>query len=190
MNALDLARVEDLVAKGEPLDGRVLLGEGGVVLLVAGQPVRAGHVRHGCLVAQTALGNLKRRRQVEDGPTVLDAHDPSRREALAVADAVDFKKDRPLPITAPQEVRVYRMDQPVAVDRTRSRNDRLAQHLPTKDMGTRPVGRSKQVLLDLLELEKGEEVGGGVGQGKSSSERSLACASWSTVPAAIALANR
>ena len=87
--------------------GRRPLGEGG-------QGVGLGDERHRRLVGHPLLGDLERRRQVEDGPPVLDGHDPTGAEGSPVAEAVDLVEDRGVGIPWAEKVGVQRVHGAVA----------------------------------------------------------------------------
>ena len=73
------------------------------------QRLGVGRVGHRVLVLGAGLGDVERRRQVEDRAAVLDRDDAPGREAAAVADAVDVEDDRDARVAGPQEVRVQRV---------------------------------------------------------------------------------
>ncbi len=70
-----------------------------------GERLGVGHVGHGELVLEALLEVVERRRQVEDGPPVLDGHHPPGGEGPPVADAVDLVEDRDVRVAGAQEVR-------------------------------------------------------------------------------------
>ena len=129
--------------------------------LEVGQRVRRRDVGHVDLVRQALLGGVEAGLQVEDGLTVLDGHDATRGEALAVADAVDVVEDRGHRIAGTQEVGVQRVNPTVAViDGPRGRHQRLSGDLSAEDALTVLLGRSsaEDVDLDGLEIQQGDEV--------------------------------
>ena len=87
--------------------GRRPLGEGG-------QGVRVGTSRHRRLVGHPLLGDLERRRQIEDGPPVLDGDDPAGAEGPPVAEAVDLVEDRGVGVARAEKVGVQGMHGAVA----------------------------------------------------------------------------
>jgi len=83
-------------------------------------------------VLKARLINVEGRLHVEDCSTVLDGNDPSRGEALAVTNAVDFIEDWDIRVAGAKEVRVQRVDVSV-VNRSARCNESLGQDLATKD---------------------------------------------------------
>ena len=90
---------------------------------------------------------------------VLDGDDAPGGEALAVADAVDLVDDRHLGIAGQQEIGVQRMRQH-ALDGAGGRDQRLADHLAAEHAlpADLRAAAAKQVHLELLEVEDGEQV--------------------------------
>ena len=117
---------------------------------------RRGH-RHLVLVALLAL--LERDRHVEDRAPALPRDDVTRRERLAVADAVDGEDDRHARIAGTQEIAVQRMrEQPRRG--ARRCDQRLRRHLPAEETaGPRLlVAAAEDVEIDVLEIEEIEEI--------------------------------
>ncbi len=119
---------------------------------------------HRELVLEALLGHVKAGFHVVDRPTVLHGHHAPRREALAVADAVDFVEDRNLRIARTQKVRVQRVDVALIHGAPR-RHECLGGDLSTEDALTLLVGLdpAEDVLLDRLEVEQVDEEIEGVG---------------------------
>ena len=113
------------------------------------------------LVFEPLLGRLEGRRADEDLLAVLDRHHAPRREAAAVAAAIDAVDDGLGEVAAPQEVRVHRMHDAAVVDRGMRGHQCLAQHLPAEHLRAARVAAlaAKQVDLETLELELLLEVG-------------------------------
>ena len=90
---------------------------------------------------------------------MLDRLHPPRREALAVADAVDVVDDRHLGVAAEQKVAVQRMGWP-ALDGTQGGDQRLPDHLSTEHALPPGLWRAtaKQVHFERLEIKDGKEV--------------------------------
>ena len=83
---------------------------GGLDLLDARlQGLGVGRLRHRVGVLVSVLGDVERRRQLEDGPAVLDGDDTPCGERPAVADAVHVVEHRGLGVAGPQEVGVERV---------------------------------------------------------------------------------
>ena len=93
---------------------------------------------------------------------VLDRHHAAGGEAAAVADAVDLVDDRDLGIAAEQEIGMQRMRRPIGdvVDGAAGGDQRLADHLAAEHPLPALLRRAaaKQVHLDRLEIEDGEEI--------------------------------
>ena len=68
------------------------------------KPIRAGHVRHLCLVFETVLGFLKGCRKIEYRSAVLDRDDASHRERTTVPCPIDLIDDRLGHVATTQEV--------------------------------------------------------------------------------------
>ena len=117
------------------------------------------------LVLEALLGRLERRRADEDLLAVLDRHHAPRREAAAVAAAIDAVDDGLGEIAAPQKIRVHRMHDAPVVDGGMRRHQRLAQHLPAEHLRTARIAAlaAKQVHLEPLELELLLEIGEAAG---------------------------
>ena len=145
----DVALV-DRVGPVEPL-GQLLLP--GLEALGEGrQRLGFGHVGHGELVLQALLEIVERGLEVEDGPAVLNGHDPPGGEGPPVADAVHFVEDGNAGVAWPQEVRVQRMHAPV-LDRATRRHQRLSRHLPAEHALTLLVGLGTPEDVDLNGFE-------------------------------------
>ena len=93
------------------------------------QRLGVGRFRHRVLVLGPRLEDVERRREVEDRLAVLDRHDPSRREAAAIADAIDVVDDRHSdhPIAGSTRMRVQSV-----FDRTAGRDQRLTGDLSSE----------------------------------------------------------
>src|SRR6185295_18441497 len=78
-------------------------------LMLVLELIRIGHLGHRELMFQALFLHLKGRREREDLFAVLDRHHAARREAGAVATAIDFIKYRNLGIASAQEIAVERM---------------------------------------------------------------------------------
>ena len=125
-----------------------------------GEFFRRRHVRHLVLVVERAfLLDMKRHHDREDRVAVLDRGDPAGRIALAVAQPLDLVDDRNLRIAGQDEIAMQRMRQP-AFDGAARRHHRLSDHLPAEHplpARLRAVA-AKQVHLDRLEIENGNQV--------------------------------
>ena len=119
------------------------------------QRLRIGRLGHRVLVLRARLEHVERRRQVEDRLAVLDRDHPPRREAAAVADAVDVVDDRHPRVAGPQEVGVQRVH--VAVFHGAARRDRAPAPRPAPEhalpvlVGAEPA---EQVHFELLQLQQ------------------------------------
>jgi len=93
---------------------------------------------------------------------VLDRHHPPGREAAAVADAVNFVDDGDLGVARQQEIGMERMRRPTgdvlhgAAGGDQGLPDHLAAEHPLPSLLRRAA--AKQVHLDRLEIENGEEI--------------------------------
>ena len=85
---------------------------------------------------------------------MLHGLDPSRGEALAVADPVHLVDDGRRHIARRQEVGVQRVRHP-ALDRGRGGHQRLADHLTAEDAATAQVGglTAEEIHLEHFELQ-------------------------------------
>ena len=92
---------------------------------------RIGHLGHVELMLEARLGELKRGCHREYLLAMLDGDDAARREARAVAAAVDFVKYRHLGIAAAQEIGMKRVTL-AALHGSRRGYQRLPKHLPAK----------------------------------------------------------
>ncbi len=134
----------------------------------ARQILRRRHVRHGRAVVITGLGLVERGAHHEHGRAVLDRRHAPCREAAAVAHALDVVDDGVGGVAAEQKVGVQRMDGARRVDRAHGGDQRLAEHLPAVD-ALPAVSRAHaaiEVLLELLEIENGDEARDGPGRFK------------------------
>ena len=104
--------------------------------------------------------DLKRRRQIEDRPSVLHGDDPASREALAVADRVHGVDDRLARIAGTQKIGVQRMDVSFGRNRLFSgaeclTDDLTAEHsTPSEVLALAP----EDVLFDSLEAKDADEL--------------------------------
>ena len=152
---IDVARVDrprPRVPVAEPLPPRGHpLGEGG-------QGLGLGHRRHRELVVEARFPDVERRRQVEDGVTVLDGHDAPGREGAAVADTVDLVEDRDGGVARSEEVGVQRVDGARA-HRPAGGDQGLLRDLAAEDALTLLVRAPtpEDVDLDRLEVEQIDE---------------------------------
>ena len=123
-----------------------------------GERLGVGDLGHGELVLEAHLVVVERGRHVEDGPPVLNGHDPPGGERPAVADPVDLVEDRDLRVARAQEVRVQRMDPPV-LDGAARRDQGLGGHLAPEDPLALLVGlrAPEDVHLNGLEVEQVDE---------------------------------
>src|ERR1700692_2968386 len=99
---------------------------------------------------------------------MLDRGDPAGRIALAVAQAFDLVDDRNLRIARQDEIAMQRMRQP-ALDGAACRYHRLSDHLPAEHplpARLRAVA-PKQIHLDRLEIENGNQVNPAFGHGSA-----------------------
>ena len=96
---------------------------------------------------------------------VLDRDHAAGGEALAVADAVDLVDDRHLRVAGEQEIGVQRMRRALrhALDGAASRDQRLADDLAAEHALPAALRRAaaKEVYLERLEIEDGDEIGNG-----------------------------
>jgi hypothetical protein len=106
-------------------------------------------------VLQALLVHLERRRQHEDGLSVLDAGDPTRDEGPAVADPLHAVDDRHLGLPGPQEVAVQRVDRVRRIHGATGRHEGLSGDLAAEDVlqPRRRAGATEQVHLELLDVE-------------------------------------
>ena len=137
----------------EPVADLVLVGL--EPLAHGGQRLGVGHLGHGDLEVEARLVDVERRRQVEDGPAVLDGHHPPGGEDPAVADAVDLVEHGHVRVAGPQEVGVQRVG-PADLDGAAGGHEGLGGHLAAEDalallVG---VGPAEDVDLDGLEVEE------------------------------------
>src|SRR6187551_810117 len=125
-----------------------------------GQTFGPRHLRHRRRVLESFLGNLKRRRHVEDRLAVLDRDDAAVAEALTVARELDLVDDRRVDVTTHEEVRVQRVDA-ASLDRVARGRQRLAEHLATEYSRAAEIAAlaPKDPILDALELEQLQEIG-------------------------------
>ena len=92
---------------------------------------------------------------------MLDGNDPACDEAAPIPDAVDLVDDWHLRITAEQEIGMQRVRLEVLhVDGPAGRNERLSDHLATEHPlpANLRASAAKQVLLELLKVEYGEQI--------------------------------
>src|SRR5690606_37346640 len=123
------------------------------------QAVGSFDLRHRRLVLQAFFRLLERRRQVEDGPAVLDGDHAPHGEAAAVARAVDLVDDGGRDVAAAQEVRVQRMRH-ASVHRVVRRRQGLAENLPAENLRAAdvPALAAKNVVLYALEAQQPQEI--------------------------------
>jgi hypothetical protein len=129
--------------------------------LLAEQRVGRGNVvRHRRLMLQPVLVDLERRFQREDRLPVLDGDHPAGRERAAVADAVDLVDDRHGCVAGPHEIAMQGMNVAVGFDGALRGDQRLRDGLAPEDaLPVRLRGAtSKQIVLELLEVENGEKL--------------------------------
>src|SRR5256885_10135395 len=74
------------------------------------EALRRRHRRHADLVIEARLGRLERGGHVENLLPVLDGHHATVGETVAVETAIDLIDDGGVAVTAPQEIRVQRVD--------------------------------------------------------------------------------
>ena len=91
--------------------------------------------------------------------TVLACGDASRREALAVADAVDVVNDRNFRIARQQEIRMHGMRRAVLNGAHRG-DQRLADHLTAEHALPANLRRAaaEQIFLELFQIENLQQV--------------------------------
>ncbi len=142
-------------------------------LKVARQLFRARHLGHFGLMVQSRFAAVERNRHGKDRVTVLDRHDAARREAAAVANAVDFVDNRDLGVASQQKIAMERMRRPVgnALDGAAGSDQRLANDLAAENTLPARLRRtaSKQIYLDRFEIEDGEQILYGRGHRSSQS---------------------
>ena len=156
-HAVDVAHV-DGAGLVVPLAQQVLVGRH--ALLEPGQAVGLGQPGgHGQLVVEAGLVAVEAGLEVEDDLAVLDGHDASGGEALAVADAVDLVQDRHGRVARPQEVGVQGVHRPGG-HRARRGHEGLAGDLAAEDPLAVLVGgdTAEDVHLDGLEVEDGDQL--------------------------------
>ena len=124
------------------------------------------HVRHGVLVVEARLRLVERHAHDEHGAAVLGGRDAPRGEAAAVAHALDAVDDRPRQVAGLQEIGVQRMGDALGRHRAHGRHQRLAQRLPAEHAlpGLLRAAAAKQVILQRLQVQDGEQVLDGAGR--------------------------
>ena len=87
--------------------------------------------------------------------TALNRDHPARREALAVADAIDLVEDRHPRIAGAQEIGVQGVHQAIGGDRAPGRDERLTRDLATEDADPALLRASapEDVHVEFLEVE-------------------------------------
>ncbi len=137
--------------------------------LLGAEFFRRRHVGHLVLmVERTFFLDMKRHHDRKDRLAVLDRGDAAGRIALAVAKPLDFIDDRNLRIAGEDKIAVQRMRQP-AFDGAARRHHRLSDHLSAEHplpAGLRAVA-AKQVNLERLEIEDGNQVNQPFGHGNA-----------------------
>jgi len=137
--------------------------------LFGGEFFRRRHVRHLVLMVERALFlDVKRHHDREDRVAMLDRGNTAGRIALTVAQPLDLVDDRNLRIARQDEIAMQRMGQ-AAFDGAACRHHRLSDHLPTEHplpARLRAVA-AKQVHLDRLEIENGNQVNQAFGHGSA-----------------------
>ena len=106
---------------------------------------------------------MERRREVEDGPPVLDGDDQAGGEGPAVSDPVHLVEDGDGRVPRPQEIGVQGVG-PTEFDGATGRHQRLGRYLATEHALSILVGAhpSEDVDLDGFEIEQfDQEVQGG-----------------------------
>ena len=91
---------------------------------------------------------------------MLACGDATRRETLAVADAIDVIDDWNFWIARQQEVRMHRVRRAAGIDSTDRRDESLPDHLTTKDPLPADLRRAaaEQVHFERFEVEDIEQV--------------------------------
>ena len=91
---------------------------------------------------------------------MLDGLHAPRREAAAVADAVDLVDDRRGHVARQQEVGMQRVRH-AALDRAARGDHRLADHLAAEDAASAEIARdaAEEIFLQRFEVEHREQVG-------------------------------
>ncbi len=95
---------------------------------------------------------------------MLDRVAAPRREALAVAQAIDLIDNRRRGVAGQKEIGVQRMRR-AALDRPRRGDERLRDHEPAEDAlpADLRAAAAIDVFLDLLKIEDGQKIGDGFG---------------------------
>ena len=90
---------------------------------------------------------------------MLNGDNPAIRETAAVAGAIDLVNDGLRHVTAPQEIRVQGMCNPV-LDRVLRGRQCLAQHLPPENLRAAdvPAVTAENIVLDALQPEERDQV--------------------------------
>ncbi len=100
---------------------------------------------------------------------VLDRENAAGGEAAAVAHALDLVDDRHRGIARPHEIGMQRMHMAIAIDGALRRDQRLRDDLAAENplpAGLRAAA-TKQIDLDLLEIERPDQLSMAVGLGFS-----------------------
>ena len=120
------------------------------------------------MVERAFLLGMKRHHDGEDRVAVLDRSDPAGRIALAVAQPLDLVDDRNLGVAGQDEVAMQRMRQP-PFDGAARRHHGLSDHLAAEHpLPTRlRAAAAKQVHLDRLQIENGNQVNQAFGHGSA-----------------------
>ena len=123
------------------------------------QGLGIGHLGHRLEMLEAVLGDVERRRELEDGPAVLDGDHATGRERPPVSDAVHVVQHRCLGVAGPQEVGVHGVHR-ASLHRAGRGHQRLAGHLASEDALAIVVGRAapEDVDLDGLQVEQGHHV--------------------------------
>ncbi len=149
---LDRPPTQKLLADG----GRDLVGDPVRQLQLGSEASGAGHAGCRVLVFKPRLVDLKRGRQVENRPALLNGHDPAGGEALAVADAIDVVDDRPADIPRPEKIGMQAVGRALRRHGLVGGRQRLPQYLSAVDVAEAEILAlaAKDVLLDLLQLQQ------------------------------------
>lgn len=118
-----------------------------------------GDLGDGVLVIEAFFDALERCFEAEDRLAVLDRGDPARREARAVAQAIDLVDDRAAHVAGPHEVAVHGVDGPIGADRLRGRREGLAEDLAAEDGAPAEIlaTPAKQIAVERFEAEQIDE---------------------------------
>ena len=103
-------------------------------VLKIGNPVRPGHVGHGCMVRQPFLMYLKGSRHVEYLLAVLHGDDAAVGKTAPIQSMIDLINDRRIHITGPQKIRMQGMNTAFFCNCLTGRVQRLAQYLSAENL--------------------------------------------------------